>query len=263
MCSWIRFVESYNSLECVQKAEINASVQEKLLTSKDMLRSIQEATGVMDIHEVLQRFRSQNETEAKLKKLQAENAKTLVELKEKLAAATKTFEALKYSGEARNTSNQRMVTEFEQHLTAAQSVAKESETDVKRNSKLLIQVETGINHLHDKVETLKPVQFRAAASTTDKLLESKLRLQELLTELEQRKGELADVDVNEAPLVLPENNTRIAVPLTESAATKRKEEDEDSGDEDALDRDRIKKQSALLVESNMAAQQAGGRGKRR
>ena len=30
------------------------------------------------------------------------------------------FEALKYSGEARNTSNQRMVSEFEQHLTTAE-----------------------------------------------------------------------------------------------------------------------------------------------
>lgn len=33
---------------------------------------------------------------------------------------TKEFEALKYSGEARNTGNQRMLTDFEQRLTTAE-----------------------------------------------------------------------------------------------------------------------------------------------
>jgi hypothetical protein len=74
----------------------DAGVQNKLSTAEDMMRKIQEATGVMDVHEVLDRFRSQTETEAKLVSSKEENTKDLSELQDSLATKQREYEALKY-----------------------------------------------------------------------------------------------------------------------------------------------------------------------
>ena len=73
------------------------------------------------------------------------------------ARITKEFETLKYSGEARNTSNQRMLTEFEHHLSESRqrlTTAKDLEI---RTTKLLVDVSAGIEHLYDKLEKIKAV----------------------------------------------------------------------------------------------------------
>ena len=60
------------------------------------------------------------------------------------------------SGEARNTSNQRTLTEFEKHLSEAEAKAESSQASMEKTSKLLIDVSAGIDHLHDKVRDLAP-----------------------------------------------------------------------------------------------------------
>ena len=74
------------------------------------------------------------------------------------ARITKEFETLKYSGEARNTSNQRMLAEFEQHLTEAQAKLTAAKDNEGRSSKLLVDVKAGVDHLSDKLEKLKAVR---------------------------------------------------------------------------------------------------------
>lgn len=231
------------------EASEDVGVKEKLATAEDMMRKIQEATGVMDVHEVLDRFRSQTETESKLVSAKEENTRELVRLQEELGTKQREYEALKYSGEERNTSNQRMVSEFELYLTRERAKCAEAEEVVKRNVQLLVQVKSGIDHLHDKLETLKPVQFRAAAVTMDKLEESKKRLCALILELEQRKGELEAAAGDEIPLVLPANNTRIKVEAKEEDK-KQKDDDDDDPDMDAISRDEVKRAAQLIVDAN-------------
>ncbi len=55
-------------------------------------------------------------------------------------------------------SNQRMLAEFEQHLTESQqrcAAAKESEARV---TKLLVDIKTGVDHLAEKLDKLKAVR---------------------------------------------------------------------------------------------------------
>lgn len=234
------------------KEDSSSSIAEQLQTSEGMMRRIQEATGVMNVQEVLERFKSQKETETKLTALKEESTQVLADLKKGLEALEKKFEALKYSGEARNTSNQRMVSEFEQHLTTAEQAVETHETDLKRNEALLVRVRTGIDHLHDKLETLKPVQFRAAVHTRDKLTESKLRLEQLMEELEQRKTELAEV-TDEMPMILPPNNVRIRFASPAGDGKAEEEDEELNADNEAISRDQIKRQAQMLVDQNAVA----------
>lgn len=232
-------------------------VKEQLQTSEAMMRRIQEATGVMDVQEVLERFKSQKDTESKLTKVKEESTVTLEELKGQLSALEKTFEAMKYSGEARNTSNQRMVSEFEKYLHEAEKALAAHQTDVSRNEALLVQLHTGVDHLHDKVDTLKPVEFRAAAQMSDKLTESKLRLVKLIEELDQRKGELAEVD-SEAPMILPPNNARVKLAPAEGEAKPADDDEDPTADNEAISRDQIKRQAQILIEQNASQQGPGG-----
>eukprot|EP00040_Diaphanoeca_grandis_P012996 m.65778 g.65778 ORF g.65778 m.65778 type:complete len:506 (-) comp23600_c0_seq2:352-1869(-) len=230
--------------------EAKREIAAQLETSEGMMRRIQEATGVMDVHEVLSRFRSQNETEKKLTALKEENTATLAELKEKLAVLEKKYESQKYTGEARNTSNQRMVTEFEQYLTAAEKAAQTAQVEVNRNEALLVRVRTGVDHLHDKLDTLKAVKFRTASSMMDKLTEAQLRLEALQTELEQRKSELESAKGFDAPLILPANNTRIDFRATVTEGRKVEEEEDSTESNEAITRAEVKRRAQLVADAN-------------
>jgi len=232
-------------------SEAKREIAAQLETSEGMMRRIQEATGVMDVHEVLSRFRSQNETEKKLTALKDENTATLSELQQQFDVLQKQYESQKYTGEARNTSNQRMVTEFEQYLSGASETADKAQGELNKNDELLVRIRTGVDHLHDKLDTLKPVKFRTASTLPDKLTESQLRLESLQTELDQRKGEFENAKNTEVPLTLPANNTRIDFRTTITEGRK-PEEDEDSNESnEAITRSEVKRRAQLVADANV------------
>ena len=75
------------------------------------------------------------------------------------ARKQKQFEALKYSGEARNTGNQRMLTEFELHLSQAEQRSKKAKEASDRTQKTLVSLSTGIDALYEKLGSIKPVSL--------------------------------------------------------------------------------------------------------
>lgn len=226
-------------------APSSSTVKRKILSYEEAMRQIQDVTGVLDVQEVVDRFLSQGDTQKHLKELQEANTAELARLQAEHARVTKAYEALKYSGEARNTANQRTLTEFEKHLTDATSKCENTESRWTNANSILVKVKAGVDHMYDKMGTLKPIQFRAASHVKDKLSESNQRLVKLMEELEQRKSELIDLDIS-APLVLPEHNNRIAVAMP---TEKEKQEDSQSEDEDVITRDQIKKQAESMIDS--------------
>ena len=60
------------------------------------MRQIQEATGVSEVGEVVQRFLSQGKTQEQLTALQETNSAKLKELQDEYAKVSREFEALKY-----------------------------------------------------------------------------------------------------------------------------------------------------------------------
>eukprot|EP00912_Choanoflagellata_sp_UC4_P001543 UC4_evm1s975 len=101
------------------------------------MRRIQDATGVTDVQDVVQRFLVQGETQAHLNKLEEENTGALKKLRVECDSIQKEYEKLKYSGEAKNTQNQRMVGEFESRLKKAEDRLQSARSNEIRSSKAL------------------------------------------------------------------------------------------------------------------------------
>ena len=233
--------------------------KKKIESYEEAMRRIQDATGVSDIQEVVQRFYAQEQSKVYLEEMRVKNTALLTQLREKKDNVTKQFEALKYSGEARNTSNQRMMKEFESHLTSAEARRRSANEKLAETAAMLVRVKTGIDHLYDKLDNLKAVKHRAANTEENKLEESEHRLVELIKDLEQRKGDLSNEDIT-APLVVSEYNTRILMPTNDKQED---EDEEESDDEYAITREQIKKQAQDLVDSQNSRGGGGRKGRRR
>lgn len=240
----LRLVGQSSAVEA-QEDSARAEAKKKIESYEEAMRRIQDATGVTDIDEVVSRFHAQGESKAYLDEMRVKNTALLETLREDFDRVSRQFEALKYSGEARNTSNQRMLKDFEAQLTSTERKEEDGEAMLASTSNMLVRVKTGIDHLHDKLEKLQPVTHRAANTVENKLEESELRLVELVKELDQRKSDLVDSDAT-APLVVSEFNTR--VPLTVTGDKEQAQETE-SEDEYVISRDMIKKQAQDLVDS--------------
>eukprot|EP00051_Salpingoeca_urceolata_P014901 m.190209 g.190209 ORF g.190209 m.190209 type:complete len:496 (-) comp18223_c2_seq1:98-1585(-) len=239
--------------------EVSEEKKQQAMTYEQAMARIQETTGVHDISEVVDRFLAQGQTQERLQDLQKSNVEKLQHLREEYSQLSKQFEALKYSGEARNTSNQRMLKEFEQHLTDTEARCDTAKQQGSQVTRVLVDVKSGIDHLHHKLEKLKPVQFRAAANAQDKLTESELRLKSLADELESRRAELpagAESEVK-AFAVLPAHNTRIKV---QAPPTK---DDSDSEDDDMISRDAMKRQAQAVVDSKTTKKRVPSKKKKR
>ncbi|EDQ92430.1 uncharacterized protein MONBRDRAFT_14147, partial [Monosiga brevicollis MX1] len=222
----------------------SSKTQERLMTYEEAMARIRDATGASDVHEVVQRFMNQEESQRHLQKLQQENQAKLAELREEHARKQKQFEALKYSGEARNTGNQRILNEFENHLNAAQTRHRGAKETSDRLNKTLVALTAGIDALYAKLGVLKPVKFRAANNVMDKLVESQLRLKTLHEELASRKTELPDGLQGESiPRILPQHNTRVNLNDTVD------EEEDEFDDDEFMSRDAIKRQAQTVVEA--------------
>jgi chromosome segregation ATPase len=229
-----------------QESSGDGEAQEKLESYEDAMRRIRDATGASDVNDVVQRFLSQGETQEHLQRLQRENTEQLDRLREELARKQKQFEALKYSGEARNTGNQRMLAEFEAHLSQAETRCDSAKQASERTQKTLVALSSGIDALYEKLGAIKPVQFRAASSTQDKLIEAELRLKKLHEELAGRKAELpGGLEGDSIPRILPEHNTR--VPLNSGDSDD--DDDDDLDEDDVVSRDAMKRQAQSMVDA--------------
>eukprot|EP01147_Barroeca_monosierra_P010845 gene10845-2921_t len=219
--------------------------KERLETYEDAMRRIRDATGASDVEEVVQRFMTQDDTQTHLRQLQHDNTELLHKLKQDHRKMQKQFEALKYSGEARNTGNQRMLSDFEAHLREVERRGAKAQQNTERATKILVSLAAGIEALYEKLSSIKPVQFRAASNVQDKLTESDLRLKKLFEELEARKSELpGGLEADSIPYILPEHNTRVPLASGETDG------DSDNDDDDEfISREAIKQQAQSLVDS--------------
>jgi len=129
----------------------------KISSYEEALAKIKDATGVSDIQEVVDRFLTQGDTKRHLEQLREENSHQLARLKEEKGRLQVQFEDMKYSGEAKMSSGQRMLEDFEGHLDDAKKRCAESEVKADRSSRLLAQVKSGVEHLSEKLQHIKAV----------------------------------------------------------------------------------------------------------
>eukprot|EP00112_Aurelia_sp_Birch-Aquarium-sp1_P003348 Seg1374.4 transcript_id=Seg1374.4/GoldUCD/mRNA.D3Y31 product="Coiled-coil domain-containing protein 151" protein_id=Seg1374.4/GoldUCD/D3Y31 len=247
-----------------QKSQLSGEEQEKKIsTYEEAMAKIKDATGVSDIQEVVQRFLSQGDTHKHLEQLKVNNEKMLARLKEEKEKLQAEFEEMKYSGEAKMSSGQRMLEDFQAKLSEEEKRCGDSKQRQERSSHILVDVKAGIEHLADKLQYLKaPKGHVPQAQLTPGSDEYVLDLlgtteQKLLKLMEDLGGkdlqdvmkEMEDLDFrSNLENKLPQFNTRVKLPATTEKNIVYEDDDDSGEDEDFMSRNAIKKNSQQIVD---------------
>lgn len=238
--------------------------QQKITTYEEAFKRIKEATGVSDTMEVVRRFEGQDETTKHLEALQKDNEKQITRLKEDKEKLQMEFEEMKYTGDAKLSSGERMLEEFQSHLQKEEDRRSHAEDNLNGNSNIMVSVKAGVEHLSDKLHHLKAskghVPTAQIAPTSDEYVLDQLstceeKLLKLLEELDGKELQEIMKQMEEEEFhasiegKLPQYNTRIKLPTTQRDMVY--DDDEDSGDDDTdvPNRNAIKKQSQFIVDS--------------
>ncbi|KAG8015112.1 hypothetical protein GBF38_022414, partial [Nibea albiflora] len=131
---------------------VTGEEEKAISTFEEAFRRIKEATNVTDIQEIAERFISQKDTHQHLEKLRDENEKALQQLKEQKELLNQQFLDMKYSGEAKLSSDQQMLEECEQQLQAQQQRCDAGEERIDWLIKTLGTTRAGVEHLADKLQ---------------------------------------------------------------------------------------------------------------
>jgi len=261
--------------------QANAGSEEnaaKIVTFEEAFQQIKEATGVSDTKEVVERFQNQGDTTKHLEELQSDAEKQIGQLKERREKLQTDFEEMKYSGEAKLSSGQRMLEDFESHLGKETGRRDGLLDKFNRQSHILFDVKSGVEHLADKLNHLKANKGHVPGTQISKssdeyvldlLSTSEEKLLKLLEELDgQNLTEILDQMEEEEYHAqmegkLPQYNTRVKLPQTQRDNVY--DDDDDSGDDDGdmMTRTNLKKQSQSLIDSKNKRRMPKRKGKKK
>ena len=148
-----------NVAKDLNKAQNDEIQEKKLAEFEETMRLIKEATGVNNIHEVIAKLKSQGDTNTQLTHLKSLNETRIEELQKKKIEIQNEYDELKFSGEAKSSHAQSTLEELEKHRTEAEALMHEAKQKHDRLSKLLINLQSGIYHIYDKLELISVVKL--------------------------------------------------------------------------------------------------------
>nr|XP_033780125.1 coiled-coil domain-containing protein 151 [Geotrypetes seraphini] len=242
----------------------DAQEEEKaIITYQAAFQRIKDATAVADIQDVIDRFVAQGETRRHLEDLQTANANTVARLKEEKKKLEAEFQELKYSGEAKLSSGQKMLDQMEEHLKNEEKRRDKLKDEMDRSIRILAAAKAGVEHLASKLRHIKlpPSQFQPppVPETSDEyvldlLAVTEEKLQLLLEDLEDEDlpavlKQLEDEDFHATiEGKLPSYNVRVKIPVQ---VTEPIYPEEDSGDDDGdiVTRATLKRQSQQIIDA--------------
>jgi len=253
-----------DELSPAEKQILTGEEEQQKITEYEMaFKRIKEATGVSDTQEVVTRFENQGDTTTHLEELKRENEKQISRLNEEKEKLQVEFEEMKYSGEAKLSSGQRLLEEFETHLAEEEGRREAAQDRLDKSSRILTSAKSGVEHLAEKLKHLKApssqVQKAKISPSSDEYVLDQLsqceeKLLKLLEELDGKELEEVSKQMEEeefqanAELKVPQNNTRVKLPTMQK--DNMYDDDEDSGeDEDILTRANLKRQAQQLVDA--------------
>ncbi|PWA16821.1 hypothetical protein CCH79_00012779 [Gambusia affinis] len=232
---------------------------------EEILKNLKEATGVSDLQDAVEHFTLEKENCQRLENLKKQNDEALEKLKEEKELLSKQFDQMKYSGEAKLSSEMQKLEECEQQLEVQ---LQRRDADAERladNVKALGAIRAGVEHLAGKLQDSSPMEdkpFKLLPTSDEFVLEllnqcgTKLRI--LLNELEGRDmaSVMKEIEEDEFYMTiegrLPKTNTKVKVPH-KPIKDIGKEEGEIKEDEiDIITRDALKRQSQVIIESNLS-----------
>merc|ERR1739848_147322 len=122
----------------------NEAEEEKLRMQEfeDAFRRIKEATGVLDVNEVIQKFLTQEETQNNLFALTKDNQQRIDQLEKEKEQMKLLVDELKYSAARRQIGE-----DLESHLNEAQAKCDRNRAKYERIANVLIDVKAGVDHI--------------------------------------------------------------------------------------------------------------------
>lgn len=238
---------------------------EKIKTYEEAFRRIKDATGVSDTREVVLRFENQGETQRHLEQLKEDNEEEIKKLADQKTKLQVDYEQMKYSGEAKLSSGQHLLEEYEQHLADEELRHDVSQAKLEKRSKMLGDVKSGVEHLTEKLKTLKTppsnvlkpkIPAESDEFVLDQLSTCEEKLMKLIEDLDAMGKNVNEVsqmmDEEEfqttAQIKLPQYNTRVKLPAV-AKDTIYDDEDASGEDEEIQTRQSLKKQSQQIVDA--------------
>uniref|UniRef100_A0A3P8TI32 Outer dynein arm docking complex subunit 3 n=1 Tax=Amphiprion percula TaxID=161767 RepID=A0A3P8TI32_AMPPE len=239
-----------------------AGEEEKpMSTFEEAFRRLKETTGVTNSQEVEDRITTQRRTHQHLEKLKGENEEVLLQLKQQKELLNQQFENIKYSGEAKFSSDQQILEDCEQQLQAQLQRCNAGRERLDWLVKTFSTVRAAVEHLTDK---LKHISVDAVAEVhpdcdefvVELMTQWEPKLQVLQQELQGKDLAAIKKEMEEEEFTvrieekLPEYNTRVRLPEDEALDLFTDEDRSGEEEADIVSREALKRQSQLIVDSN-------------
>eukprot|EP00824_Muranothrix_gubernata_P012107 TRINITY_DN25916_c0_g1_i1.p1 TRINITY_DN25916_c0_g1~~TRINITY_DN25916_c0_g1_i1.p1 ORF type:complete len:549 (+),score=128.72 TRINITY_DN25916_c0_g1_i1:88-1734(+) len=128
--------------------------ERKITTYEEAFRKIKDATGVSDVNEVIEKFLTQENTRSNLTTMLDEVSAQLDDVNEEKAQVTTEIENVKFAGVGGGGSR-RIIDELEAKLTEVCAKTERARQKHERLSKILTNVKAGIQHLADRLDSVK------------------------------------------------------------------------------------------------------------
>eukprot|EP00003_Mantamonas_plastica_P008078 TRINITY_DN1697_c0_g1_i1.p1 TRINITY_DN1697_c0_g1~~TRINITY_DN1697_c0_g1_i1.p1 ORF type:complete len:471 (-),score=211.43 TRINITY_DN1697_c0_g1_i1:9-1421(-) len=230
--------------------------ESRIMNYEQAFRKIQEATGVEDVNEVIQKFLTQEDTHNQLVTLKQEAQQKIDSLNDEKTTMKAKLEEIKYSTTG-SLQSRRVVDDFEGYLSESNKKLKENREKYERVAKVLINVKAGVEHLSDKLHFVKidqppvPLQDDTVAEVLHQCQSKLVKLNDTVLEAQDAgyNNEMVDSadQGNNMETELSQYNVRIVLP-GQTGDDDDSDEDDDYLDDtsDVIDRDAMK-QAAYSV----------------
>merc|ERR1719478_1703825 len=207
---------------------------------EDAFRRIKEATGVLDVNEVIQKFLTQEETQNNLFALTKDNQQRIDQLEKEKEQMKSLVDELKYSA-AGGAARRQIGEDLESHLNEAQAKCDRNRGKFERIAKVLIDVKAGVDHIGANLTPIKldgeaPIEI-SDETVEEVLSQCELKLSKLLSmtnmDAQSKKAKQQAEDYQEKMLQKSQSDIRIRLGDQDNDA----DDDDDDHNNDDIDED--------------------------
>jgi hypothetical protein len=136
-------------------AQQEVAARAKVELYEDAFKRIQEATGVKDENEVIQKILAQREQEKNLTELTTSSAAKIEQMQEELERLREHVERVRFAGTGARFGGKQAVEDLEAEMSEATSRMTKAKAKYERLARVLVDIKAGMEHLASKVEPLR------------------------------------------------------------------------------------------------------------
>merc|ERR1719401_229075 len=243
--------------------------RQKLEDYQEAFNAIKDATGVDDVNEVIQKFLTQEDTQNKLQKGMKENQATIERLEDEKRKIRTQVEELKFStGGAAN--RRQAIDDFEKHLAEATEKFERNRGKYERLAKMLIDMKAGIDHLAEKLVSIKlenETPLEMSDETVEEVLQQcELKLTRLLSLTNGRdddpsdRSRMLDLERYEEKLIMrSQSDARVKLEGKDDDGDDDDDGFEEEMDDDVSNRNQVKYNSKQILEKQKTKNRRKGK----